>query len=136
MTDRCGPHTKHSFSPCKERVNFTGNIRVSNSGSDMSYFCFSKCPIRFWVPTTLLFTWYLCYFPGVQRSGREFDCLPSSSSKVKSEWSCFYSPYMPSCPGERKLYPFYLVPLLFPLPLSCYLILTLFTLWTSVINSL
>lgn len=46
MTDRCGPHTRHSFSPSKERVNCTGTIRVSNSRSDRSYLCFSICPKR------------------------------------------------------------------------------------------
>jgi homoserine acetyltransferase len=46
MTYRCGPHTSHSFSPSKERVNCTRTIRVSNSGSDRSFFCFSKSPKR------------------------------------------------------------------------------------------
>jgi hypothetical protein len=49
MTDPCGPHTKHSFSPRKERLNRTGTIRVSNSGNDRIYvffnFKFSPCII-------------------------------------------------------------------------------------------
>ena len=61
MTDPCDPHTRHSFSSRKERVNRKWTIRASILGSDRSYFFFnfrfSLCIIivnHFYYPTNAL----------------------------------------------------------------------------------
>jgi hypothetical protein len=61
-------------------------VRGVNPGSEI--FSSPKDPHQVWGPSNPLFNFYIDYFPGVKRPGREADQSPPSGAKVKNEWSC------------------------------------------------
>jgi len=64
----------------------TWKLRSSNSGRVKRFFSSPDIQInRLWSPHGLLFTDYWCYFPGINRPGREISHLPPSSGEVKNE---------------------------------------------------